>query len=58
MIILSLSSQNLYNFLAQPNSLEYLDLSATDTFLENVSYFRNLIKSKIKIIMMNDVIFN
>lgn len=31
--------QNLYNFLAQPNVLEYLDLSATDTFLENVSVF-------------------
>lgn len=31
------SFQNLYNFLAQPNVLEYLDLSATDTFLENVS---------------------
>lgn len=29
--------QNLYNFLAQPNVLEYLDLSATDTFLENVN---------------------
>ncbi|XP_055315932.1 F-actin-uncapping protein LRRC16A isoform X4 [Sitodiplosis mosellana] len=27
---------NLYNFLAQPNVLEYLDLSATDTFLENL----------------------
>ncbi|XP_031620419.1 F-actin-uncapping protein LRRC16A isoform X2 [Contarinia nasturtii] len=27
---------NLYNFLAQPNVLEYLDLSSTDTFLENL----------------------
>lgn len=31
--------QNLYNFLAQPNVLEYLDLSSTDTFLENVNIF-------------------
>lgn len=29
--------QNLYNFLAQPNVLEHLDISATDTTLENVS---------------------
>ncbi|KAJ6641624.1 F-actin-uncapping protein LRRC16A [Pseudolycoriella hygida] len=27
---------NLYNFLAQPNVLKHLDLSATDTFLENL----------------------
>lgn len=29
--------QNLYNFLAQPNVLEHLDISMTDTLLENVS---------------------
>ena len=29
--------QNLHNFLAQPNVLEYLDLSSTDITLENVS---------------------
>lgn len=31
--------QNLHNFLAQPNVLEYLDLSATDTTLENVIFY-------------------
>lgn len=30
--------QNLNNFLAQPNALEYLDISNTDTTLESVSY--------------------
>lgn len=29
--------QNLNNFLAQPNVLEYLDISSTDTTLESVS---------------------
>lgn len=29
--------QNLNNFLAQPNALEYLDISSTDTTLESVS---------------------
>lgn len=28
--------QNLYNFLAQPNVLEQLDISSTDTALESV----------------------
>lgn len=31
--------QNLYNFLAQPNVLEHLDISNTDTALESVSNF-------------------
>lgn len=31
--------QNLNNFLAQPNALEYLDISSTDTTLESVSLY-------------------
>lgn len=30
--------QNLYNFLAQPNAVSHLDISATDTMLESVSF--------------------
>lgn len=34
---LLVSLQNLYNFLAQPNILEHLDVSNTETALESVS---------------------
>lgn len=30
--------QNLYNFLAQPNAVSHLDISATDTMLESVGF--------------------
>lgn len=42
--------QNLHNFLAQPNVLEYLDLSSTDITLENVS----IVVCLFKVIQINE----
>ena len=40
-LLIQFFRQNLNNFLAQPNALEYLDISNTDTTLESVSYESN-----------------
>lgn len=47
MLIMNILLQNLYNFLAQPNVLTHLNLTNTETTLENVSiicFFRQVLQ--------------